>query len=155
MWTKTQGPELEAETDFKGWCSNLDRYIFDIGLRNSYKLARTMKDMERYLGAIYIDRFQTAIMAEKLGTLPEPDMSTVILDTGFRHLKTDKETTYLENNKIDKTIHQNQVREIYMKLTCTEYIILLWVRKMSNYRIRRHRTPSYRQSRQASTILDT
>ena len=56
MWTKTQGPELEAETDFKGWCSNLDRYIFDIGMRNSYKLARTMKDMERYLGATYIDR---------------------------------------------------------------------------------------------------
>ena len=51
IWTKTQGPELESDTNFKGWCSDLEGYVFNIGPRASTKFSRTMKGMERYLGA--------------------------------------------------------------------------------------------------------
>ena len=32
-WTNNQGPELKADTDFKGWCTNLEGDVFDIGPR--------------------------------------------------------------------------------------------------------------------------
>ena len=41
--TKTQGPDLKANTDFKGQCSDLEGYIFDLGLRNSDKFSMAMK----------------------------------------------------------------------------------------------------------------
>ena len=44
-WTKTQGPELEDDTDLKGRCSDLEVYIFYLGPRSSDEFARTMKDL--------------------------------------------------------------------------------------------------------------
>ena len=43
--TKTQVLELEAETNFKVQCSDLDRYIFHLGPIASKAFARTMKDI--------------------------------------------------------------------------------------------------------------
>ena len=40
---KYQGPDPEAKIDFLCWCSDLEGYIFDLGLRVSDKFARTMK----------------------------------------------------------------------------------------------------------------
>ena len=54
--TKTQGPELEAETDFKGQFANLEGYIFDLGPRASDKFSRTMQDLDRYIGITSINR---------------------------------------------------------------------------------------------------
>ena len=55
-WTKNQGPELKDKTDLKGWRSDLEGYIFDLGPRSLDKFSRTMKDLERYFEANYIDR---------------------------------------------------------------------------------------------------
>ena len=46
-WTKYQGPEPKAETNFKGRCSDLEGYIFKLGLRASKHFSRTMDDMEQ------------------------------------------------------------------------------------------------------------
>ena len=43
--TKIKGPELKAETNFKGWCINLEGYIFDLGPRASDKFDKTVKDL--------------------------------------------------------------------------------------------------------------
>ena len=43
-WTKTQGPELKSGADFKGWCTNLEGYIFGLG--------QVSQDNERS-GAVY------------------------------------------------------------------------------------------------------
>ena len=40
--TKTQSAELEADTDFKGQCSDIERYILNIGLRYLENFSRTM-----------------------------------------------------------------------------------------------------------------
>ena len=87
--TKTQGPELEADTDFKGQCSDLEGYIFDHGPRALDKLSRTINYMKQYLGVTYIDICQTYIMTKTLATFPNPDMTTIIPDMGIEHPKTD------------------------------------------------------------------
>ena len=47
---KTQGPELDAKTNFKARCINLEGYIyFDLGIRASDKFSGTTKDLERYI----------------------------------------------------------------------------------------------------------
>ena len=38
--------------------------------------------------------------------LPDPEIPTIIPETGVGSLNTDKKTTYLKNNNIDKTIRQ-------------------------------------------------
>ena len=43
-------------------------------------------------------------MTETPATLPNPEIPTIIPDTGVERLKTDVEMTYLENNSIDETI---------------------------------------------------
>ena len=48
--TKTQGPELEAETHFKRRCSDLEDYIFDIGLRASEFFPGQCKSCRGILG---------------------------------------------------------------------------------------------------------
>ena len=70
--TKTQYPELKVETDFKGRCSDLEGYIFDLGRIASDKFARTMKDLERYIGATYINSCQPSIMTNTPATFPDP-----------------------------------------------------------------------------------
>ena len=48
---KTKVPELEAKTDFKGQCSDLEDCIFDLGPIALNKFSRIMKELEQYLGA--------------------------------------------------------------------------------------------------------
>ena len=68
--SKTQCQEPEADTNFKGQCSDLGGYIFDLGPRVSDKFTRTIKELERYLGSMYRDSYQTVIMNETPATLP-------------------------------------------------------------------------------------
>ena len=64
--------EPETNTDFQGWCTDLEGYTFDLGPRASDKFARIMKELERYLGTTYSDSCQPAIMIETSTNLPEP-----------------------------------------------------------------------------------
>ena len=43
--TKTQGLELEANTNFKGRFSDLEGYAFDLVPRSSNKFSRIMKEL--------------------------------------------------------------------------------------------------------------
>ena len=43
--TKPHGKYLEAETNFKGWCSDLEGNIFDLGPRAPDKFARKTKEL--------------------------------------------------------------------------------------------------------------
>ena len=80
-WTKSQVPYPKAGTDFKGWCSDLEGYIFNLVLRSSEKFFRTMKDLERYLGATYSNGCKLAIMTKTPATFPDPEMTANIPDT--------------------------------------------------------------------------
>ena len=62
-----------------------------------------MKELERYLGALYSDSCHPVIMTETAATLPDPNMPT-ITDLGTEHPKTDGEMTYLEKKNIDEAI---------------------------------------------------
>ena len=90
-WNK---PSLDpkANTDFQGWCTDLEGYTFDLGPRASDKFAQTIKEMERYLGSIYSDICQPAIITETTATSPEPRMPT-ITDLGTNRPKTDADMT--------------------------------------------------------------
>ena len=44
-WTKTKYMELKAGTNFNGWCSDMEWYVFDILPRELEKFASTMKEM--------------------------------------------------------------------------------------------------------------
>ena len=70
-WNKPS-PEPETETNFQGWCTDLEGYTFDLGPRAYDKFYKTMKEMEQYLRATYSDFFQTAIMTETAATFPDP-----------------------------------------------------------------------------------
>ena len=89
------GPEPETKTDFQGKCTELEGYTFDFGPRVSKKFARTMKELEGYIGETYSDSCQTAIMTETAATFPDPQMST-ISDFGTKCPKTYGEMTYLK-----------------------------------------------------------
>ena len=52
-YTKNQVPELEADTDFKGRCSELEGYVFNIWMIESEKFASKMKELKQYLGTTY------------------------------------------------------------------------------------------------------
>ena len=93
--TKNQGPELEDETDFKGRYSDLEGYIFYLVPIISDKFTRIMKELERYLGATYSNRCHPAIMPKIPETFPDPEMPTIIPDTGVEHPKMDSYMTYL------------------------------------------------------------
>ena len=49
-WTKYQVPDPKYDTAFNVQCSGLEGYIFDLGPRSLEKFAKTMKDLERFLG---------------------------------------------------------------------------------------------------------
>ena len=73
-----------------------------------------MKDLERYLGAIYINRFQTYIMNVALANLPDPEIPTTTSDTDVKRLKTDADMTYLKNKNIYEAIYQKlRNKEVY------------------------------------------
>ena len=62
--TKTQGRELEAKTNLKGHYNDLEIYTFDLGPIASKTFSRTMKDLERYLGAAYSNSCQPSIVTK-------------------------------------------------------------------------------------------
>ena len=64
--------EPKTETDFQGWCTDLEGCTFDHGPRVSDKFDRTMKELEQYLGTTYSDICQPAIMNETAVNLPNP-----------------------------------------------------------------------------------
>ena len=68
---KSQVPDTKSNTNFKGRCSDLEDYIFGLGLRALGKFSRTMKEPEHCLGATYRNSCQPAIMTDTLGTLPD------------------------------------------------------------------------------------
>ena len=75
-----------------------------------------MKEIERYLGATYSDSCQPAIMNETPATFPDPEMTTVIPDTGADHPKTYVQMSYLKNKINGEAICQELRKEdIYGK----------------------------------------
>ena len=104
--TKTQGPDIEVGTDFKGQYSDLEGYISNIIPIDLDKFGRMMKELEQYLGATYINICQPDIMTKARATFTNPDMPTVIMETGVYRTKNDVETTYLKKNNINEAIHQ-------------------------------------------------
>ena len=104
--TKIQGPELKADNYFKGWCSDLEGFIFNLGPIASDKFSRTMKELVKYLGATYIDSRKPAIMTKTLVNFPDLEMTTIIPNTGIGRPKMDTDMIYLENKKIYKAIHK-------------------------------------------------
>ena len=97
--TKTQSPELKSDTYFKIRCSELEGYIFDLGIITLNKFDIMMKNLKRYLGATYRDICQLAIMAEITATFSKPETTTIIPDTGVKRPKTDVEMTYLKKKE--------------------------------------------------------
>ena len=93
--TKTQGTELESNTNFKGLYTDLEGCIFDLGLRSPEKFDKTMKNLEQYLGANYSIGCQTDIMTETPETLPDPNMPTITPVMGTDCTNVDGEMTYL------------------------------------------------------------
>ena len=94
---KTQVPELESKTYFKGLCSDLEFYIFELGKRASGNFDRTQKELEQYFGVTYSDSYQPEIMTETPEimnktpeTFPIPEIPTIILDTGAELPKKDR-----------------------------------------------------------------
>ena len=83
--TKTRDTELGAKTHFKGWCSSIEGYIFDLGTRATDKFSREIKDMEQYLGSTYSDGCQTAIITKTLATFLDPYMPRIIPYTGVEY----------------------------------------------------------------------
>ena len=113
MGTKTQGPELEDETNFKGRCSYLEGYIFRSWDNIIRQFSRTTKDLERYLGSAYSDIYQTAIMTKTLETFPDPQIPTIATYTGAECPNTDTYMTYLKKKNIDQAIRQ-KLRKKYV-----------------------------------------
>ena len=128
-WTKTQGTGLKENIDSKGRFSDLEGYFFNLVPRALDKFISTMKELERYLGATYIYSFHPEITTDTPATLPDPDMPTAMIDTGYEHPKTDIETNYLKKKNIDEAIHQKMRKKyIYMKPRCKRYTISSWAR---------------------------
>ena len=73
----------------------MEGYTFDLGPIAFAKFARTIKELELYLGATYSDRFHTAIMDETVATFPDLEMPT-ITDLGTERPKTDGYMNYLK-----------------------------------------------------------
>ena len=66
------------------------------------------KELEKYLGATYINSYQTAIMTETLSTLPNQEIPAIIPDTGVDRPRTDKKMKPPKKKNIDKSICQKR-----------------------------------------------
>ena len=75
-----------------------------------------MKDVERYLGETFSDSCQPATMTETPSTLLNPEMPTIIPNTGVERPKIDVEMTYLKKKSIDEAIRQ-KLRNNYVYKT--------------------------------------
>ena len=93
-------------TDFQSRCTDLEGNNFDLGPRASDKFARTMKELERYIGTTYSDICQPAIMTETAANFPDPEMPT-ITELGTERPKTYWEMTYLKKKDINDALRQN------------------------------------------------
>ena len=105
--------EPETKTDFQDRCTDLEGCTFDFGPRASVKFTRTMKELERYLGATYSYSCQPSIMTETAATFPELEMPNI---TYFftEHPKIDGEKTYLERKNINAAISQKiRKKDVY------------------------------------------
>ena len=109
--TKNQGPELEDDTNIKGWCTDLGGYILDLGMRALDKFSRTTEELDHYLGEIYRDNCHPFIITNTSKTFPDPDMPTIIPAMVNERPKTNREVNYLENNTIDEAIRQKPRKE--------------------------------------------
>ena len=87
--TKTQGPEIKADTKSKGLCSDLEGYIFDLWPIALEKLSTEMKELERYLGVMYNDICQSDIMTKTTVIFPDLYIPTIITDNSAERPKTD------------------------------------------------------------------
>ena len=65
-----------------------------------------MNELDRYLGATYINSCQPAIATKTPATLPNPEMPKIIPYTGDKSPKTDADITYLEKKNIGEAIYQ-------------------------------------------------
>ena len=95
----------KTETDFQGRCTDLEGFTFDLGPRALDKFAKTMKELEQYLGTTYSDSCQPAIMTETAANFPDLEMPN-ITELGTERPKTDGEMTYLEKKNTDEAIRQ-------------------------------------------------
>ena len=73
---KTQGPDLEAGTNFKGQYSNLENYFFGLGYRASENFTRMTMNLDWCLGVTYRDIFQTTIITKTSEIFPDPEIPT-------------------------------------------------------------------------------
>ena len=67
----TQVQDPKAYSNFKGWCSDLKDYVLDLVTRFSGKFARTMKELEQYLGETYRNTCWPAIFTKTPMAFPE------------------------------------------------------------------------------------
>ena len=85
-----------------------------------------MKELEMYIGATYIYICHPSVMNKKLETFPNPEMPTILTNTGVESPKTDVKTTYLENKKIDESIRQKlKNKDVYETYTNNIYNIIV------------------------------
>ena len=134
-WNKPS-QEPKYETNFQGQCTDLEGYIFDLGPRASNKFARTMKELNWYLGATYSDSLDPSIMDDTAATITDLEMPT-ITDLGTECPKTNGDMTYPDKNNIYEAIWKIWGRRMSTNQTCTRYIISLWSKQMNNYKKRR------------------
>ena len=59
-----------------------------------------MKELERHIEENCSDVCQPSIVAEAPATLPDPEIPTIIPDTGVKNTKTDVYMTYLKKKSI-------------------------------------------------------
>ena len=91
----------------------MEGYTFDLGPIASEKFARTMKELERYIGTTYSAICHPAIMTESAANFPDPEMPT-ITELGTERPKTDGEMTFLEKKNIDEAIRQKlRKKDVY------------------------------------------
>ena len=143
-------PQPEAKTDFQGQWTDLECYTFDLGPRASDKFARTIKELELYLGEIYSDSCQKAIMTETAATFPDPGIPT-ITNLGTERPKTDGEMTYLKKRISMRPSARILVRRMSINQTCTRYTISLWAIRINSHKRRWRRAPLYTRSRMTKT----
>ena len=84
----TQGQDPEANSRFKGWFSDLKYYVLDLGTSALVKFSRTMKEMEWYLRATYRNSCRPTIVTNAPAAFAEPEMPTIVTDTGAERPKT-------------------------------------------------------------------
>ena len=65
-----------------------------------------MNDLDWYLEVTYINIRQPSIMTKTPENLTDPDIPTIIPETGSEHPKTDGEIKYIKKKNIDEAIRQ-------------------------------------------------